>query len=484
MKTWLFIICVFFCTVATFSQSGIAINGHVFSLSNGDPIPDQKVFVVFESTAQPYVSSLEYQLTTGLGGSFNLTAPNIPNSIIPLEVLVYTYDCDFQRKGFMITFNQNNVSANGIDIAICMGPIHLPAQPLVSPAPDVSCPAFFKYQVNDSLKRNHLIEDYQWLINGSPAGSEQFAEGLFKNETNVIQLKQTYTDSLTGFIFDSIQIQKTILIPDSIFHIIGGNVMADGIPTTNGKAVLLAKSQNEYFVADTAEYEQYGYYYFTSAPRCNYSVRIIEADQSMVNSYIPTYLGSELHWDSAPFINLGCDYFSGNINLVSRQIGSGLGEITGTVSASDTEGFDVILYTENMTPFAYNTCQNGYFHFDFLPYGNYYLITEKFGIAPITGFVALSMSSPTANIELNAITNIDHYSNAAFSVFPNPADRFLQLQPATDEPVQIYSVDGRLVLEINASNGLIDVSSLENGLYYLHFMQDSEQISCSFVVAR
>ncbi|HPB03190.1 MAG TPA: hypothetical protein PLZ67_09570, partial [Bacteroidales bacterium] len=101
------------------AQKGIGIEGRIFSAENNAPVPGQKVFVVFESSAQPYVQNLHNELITSSNGSFSLSAPNIPNAIIPLDVMVYTYDCDFQRKGYLLTFNYNNVIGEDVNISVC-----------------------------------------------------------------------------------------------------------------------------------------------------------------------------------------------------------------------------------------------------------------------------------------------------------------------------------------------------------------------------
>lgn len=478
----IFTLAVFFTVSA---QKGIGLEGRIFSTENYSPVAGQQVFIVFESSAQPYVQNLNNIVHTAADGTFSFNAPNIPSSIIPLDVLVYTYDCDFQRKGYLLTYNQNNVWGDDIDISICMGPINMPAHPLQMAPFDNSCPAYFKAQVNDSLKRNYLLESYQWVKNDMQVGNDQTYEALMLDPTSNIKVTQIFTDSITGFVFDSIQINKTMNLPLSDFHIFGGTVFSGSYPTTTGEAVLLGRSNNNYFSIDTCHYSQYGYFYFPSVPRCNYTVRITEADNIMTNAAIPTYLGSEIRWETAEFISPSDDYFNANITLTGQLPNSGICDISGYVNTTDPAGYDVLLYTDNMTPFSFRHCgSDGYFHFTGIPYGNYVVFSEKFGVASVSQSVSLSMSNPSAYVSLNTITQIEEQETPVFSVFPNPAEDFIQLTAMPDGEIRILTVDGKEVLTVYSTNGMVDVRQLSAGMYFMQTNLDGQPVTIQFVVYR
>lgn len=480
----LFIFSLIFSLSVT-AQKWIGIEGRILSSDNGMPVPDQKVFVVFDQSAQPYVQNLNNQLITASDGSFHLYAPDIPSTIIPLQAMIYTYDCDFQRKGYLLTFNQNDIFAEDIDIPICMGPIHMPQQPLMVSPPDNSCPTFARIHVNDSLKRKYLLEDYSWTLNSAPQGNNETIDVFFSIQHNELQAVQTFTDSITGFVVDSLQLNRIFDMPPSDLHILGGNVLLNGGNTETGTAVLLGKSNNNYFVVDTVDYLQYGYYYFTALPQCNYTIRIIEADWNMAGSSIPTYLGSALHWESASYITLTDDYFSGNITLTPKQSGLGSGEINGAINAVEPEGFDVILYSDNMSPFAFCPCSsNGDFHFGELPYGNYYLYTEKFGISSLIGYASLTQSGPSAYVTFDAATQIEEPESNTFNIYPNPASDKIRVNQAFKNEIRIYSTDGKLVLSAFSQDGMLDVSGLEEGLYFLRTVSDEKPVTISLIIAR
>jgi len=480
MRVYSTFILVFFLTLSVFPQKGISLSGRILS-ETGQAVADQTVFVVFEQSAAPYVT-LNHQLITNSNGFFSISTSYLPDAIFPLELKVYTYDCDYQRKGYLATYPQNNLSGT-VNISVCVGPSQLPPNPILVTPPDPSCPGFLQVSTNPGINRNYLKEFREWTLNNEPKGHDPSFQSLLQQPNNLLKLNLTYVDSLTGFPFDSLQMSLPVNLPDTIFHILGGNVLINGTTTNIGKAVLLGQSGNHFFVADTTAYTQYGYYYFVNAPTCKYSVRIIEADDAMINEAIPTYLGGALHWNSSPFMPFNDDCYNANLNVVPQQISSGSGEIFGQLFSADSRYYDVILYTQDMTPFSYAECSpDGHFHFQFLPFGTYYMYSEKFGVEPVSASVSLSISNPTASVILSPTAGFELYEEKSVSIFPNPADRLINIEPAPGANVQIFSADGRLVLETTGETTQIDVSSLDNGVYHMQYYVESELFSASFVV--
>lgn len=467
------------------AQKGIGLEGRIFSAENNAPVPGQKVFVVFESSAQPYVQNLHNELITSSNGSFSLSAPNIPNAIIPLDVMVYTYDCDFQRKGYLLTFNYNNVIGEDVNISVCTGSIQLPADMMVSQPADNTCPSFARIYASDSLKRSYLHESYQWTINDIYQGSGNSIDAFFTNEQNIVKLTQTFTDSITGFVVDSIQLHENFDIPAAASYILGGNVLLDGNNTTYGTAVLLGRSNNDYFIIDTASYQQYGYYYFTALPRCNYSVRIIESDGNLHSNSVPTYLGSVLQWETASYLNLTSDDYCANITLPAQQTGTGIGEISGIINSDDPSGYDALLYSNNMTPYSFRHCgTDGYFSFSGIPFGSFILVSEKYGVSSISQSITLSASNPSAFITFSPTTQMNEQEAIVFSVFPNPADDYIILSNKPESEIHIYTIEGKEIMMVPSMDKTIDIRQLRAGMYFLQTMLDGQIATIQFVVSR
>lgn len=79
----------------------------------------------------------------------------------------------------------------------------------------------------------------------------------------------------------------------------------------------------------------------------------------------------------------------------------------------------------------------------------------------------------------------DFNTTSELQVFPNPAKNTLSLQTSeTIEKLEIYSIAGNLVLlKINPDLQL-DVSSLKNGLYFIHAQSMNKKYTSKFFVAR
>ena len=138
-----------------------------------------------------------------------------------------------------------------------------------------------------------------------------------------------------------------------------------------------------------------------------------------------------------------------------------------------------------MTPFSFRHCEtDGYFHFTGIPYGDYILFSEKFGIAPVSQYVSLSTSNPTAYVSLNAVTPIEESETVEFYVYPNPAEDYLQLSSTPESEIHILSIDGKKVLTINPADGIVDVKQLSAGMYFLQTSLDGQPVMVQFVIIR
>jgi len=446
------------------------------------PISNKKVFIVIESSAQPYLQNIHNLIYTESDGSFSFYTHYLPNNIFPLQVAAYTYDSNFKREGYLITFNQNNTACSHVDIHISTAAFNYPTHPIQLESGNCDCPAYLKANLNDSLKRNHLKEEFRWAINNKVVSTEQNYSTLLMQPNNSIEATIIFIDSITNIKYDSIQLQYSANLPASDFHVLAGTVFSGNFPTTSGEAILYGRCGNNYFNVDTCFYTQYGYYYFQSVPNCNYTIRINESDNSMSYNSIPTYLGSKIRWEEASFIKPAENCYNANITLQSQITNTGICEISGLVNNPDLSDYDILLFTENMMPFSYRKSGNdGYFQFSALPYGNYFLVSEKYGCPSVSQYVTLSESNPTAFVSLNVNTSINEQNSYSVSVFPNPADDFIYFSPATTGEINIFSLDGKIVLTKEIKDNKVDISELNSGIYFAKFVINGQPAVARFM---
>jgi hypothetical protein len=79
-------------------------------------------------------------------------------------------------------------------------------------------------------------------------------------------------------------------------------------------------------------------------------------------------------------------------------------------------------------------------------------------------------------------TNVNEIGGSSVSVFPNPARTTLYLNGLSEiSSVSIFDLNGRLVLKPQITNNLIDVSSLENGIYLVKLSDKDGDFVVKFI---
>jgi hypothetical protein len=65
----------------------------------------------------------------------------------------------------------------------------------------------------------------------------------------------------------------------------------------------------------------------------------------------------------------------------------------------------------------------------------------------------------------------DHNFSGSNGMYPNPAKDVIYIETLVDdsETISIYDVRGQLILETSPQNKSIDISSLNEGIYIVHF---------------
>lgn len=112
--------------------------------------------------------------------------------------------------------------------------------------------------------------------------------------------------------------------------------------------------------------------------------------------------------------------------------------------------------------------------------GNAYL-TGSFSSSAINfGSTSLVNSSDSPDYfiaKLNSITGIDdEVFESGFSIYPNPANNFLQIKTSTNANIEIINMAGQSIIktEVSTNNATVDISILTPGVYFVKAFTEDE----------
>ncbi|NCD43416.1 MAG: PKD domain-containing protein, partial [Bacteroidia bacterium] len=201
---------------------------------------------------------------------------------------------------------------------------------------------------------------------------------------------------------------KTLTTPD--YWNIGGFLFAGDFPINNPNhqgdtaiAYLYKKLSAGLFLYDTLMFHKYGYYYFTSLLGGEYLLKMHLSNESLHSGdYFPGYFPKSLKWGDASILSVHSDIFDCDTRLVSQAtLSSGAGFITGRIVFKNDETkksitpVPVLLYDSRMNAITYViTDSNGFFCFDAIPFGCYYLYAESTGDFSSPSNICLNESTP------------------------------------------------------------------------------------------
>lgn len=450
------------------AQKGIGVNGYINDIQ-GNPIINQQILIAIDSSVYPYVQTLYHDIYSHPDGSFSFYEPNIPYSSFPLKVLVYTFDCEYEREGYEITFYYDNIIADSVFIEICTQTTNSHIDISIDTS-NQSCPTFTTLQNSGTTEWDHLYETFEWYNNGNLIGQGLERQYLFEEQYNEIELKAILKDSITGFIIeDNLSAVRNIIFPSDRFHILAGNIISDGIPINSGTAILLRECNSIYEFVDTLHFDTLGYYYFNNIPQCNYLVKVIDAYQSSSQlPIIPTYLSNGLQWEQCNHEFLLHDEYNKDINLCLKDNIFGHGQINGYIIPQPNIEYDVILYNASMEALSITRAYvDGIFYFNDLPYGNYILYSERYGYSSMSNTVNLNYDEPSAVVYLQNASGEEEFENQKLNLFPNPSSGLVYFNKSQVEYIEVYNTKGQLVLLDKNKESKIDISILEDGIYYI-----------------
>lgn len=79
------------------------------------------------------------------------------------------------------------------------------------------------------------------------------------------------------------------------------------------------------------------------------------------------------------------------------------------------------------------------------------------------------------------ILSQEDFENKKVSLYPNPVSDKLYWGNNFYDSVQIYSIQGELLLKQEASKGFVDVSTLKNGIYFIELIENNKPVFTKFL---
>ncbi len=311
-----------------------------------------------------------------------------------------------------------------------------------------------------------------------------------------------------------------------------GRVLNNGVPVQG--AVVLAISElinSTKHITDITHTESDGTFIFKGLYESDYLFYAIP-DTSIVGRLLPTYFVNKLDWQTAYSLTLEANTYHVEIELNSggMELPAGEGQISGKFNRPVLmTGFDFycqpwFTFTQqpfcnegvsNITIFLYNdklnkplkytlTDANGYFIFNNLPFGEYYIGAEKAGFETIkSSSISLSPSFPVRNditLRIADESKIRVYVPDAklpvsSQIYPNPTSSVVHIPidilDTGIELISVYNTMGQAVKQLKITPGsnntdfyTLDVSDLPDGLFLLLVMNAESSKTFSMIISR
>lgn len=304
----------------------------------------------------------------------------------------------------------------------------------------------------------------------------------------------------------NIQLQTS---PSTVPTIITGNV-GGYTPSTSGidtlRAILIEVQNGIWTPLDTvifADSSGISYFYFSTNSTGPYAVLTTLLTGNAAN-YAPTYHDNVTTWTaSTPF--------AGNpssntivLNTITLQPATGTGNgggsagggvfnglpFTGSVGMA---GMPVYLQDVNGNILkVLHSRTDGSYNFTNLPFGDYGMRVELFGVPSTAYMFSLSSNNPSLQVNFTLGTNgiaasIEEADLTVLGTYPNPAKDWVRLQlKAKDgqmQNIQLRDMQGRLMLEKNVQleSGLqeieLSLNGLSQGVYLLEISGSQKSVS-------
>jgi PKD repeat protein len=300
------------------------------------------------------------------------------------------------------------------------------------------------------------------------------------------------------------QIHYPILVGNPQRYNVWGRVYVGNLTTDKCIAYLYKEYQNGYIVpVDTVRLtsvsDTLGVYYFYQILEGTHKVKVLLPNTSThYEDYAPTYYGDNLFWNQAAYLNLFQDISLANIQMkeVNAPAG-GSSQISGSVYSGNTvlqkEGVQIMLLDGAQQVYDYTyTNSAGYYVFDDVPTGVYFVFAELTGLFSIPGQVNIGTYDTLSYVNImlskqQAVTSISkpqEDKQLQMKLYPNPARNTLWIQ--MDTPLkgsanyEVLNSLGQSMMRGHMEQGskfrMLEIQSLESGFYVLRFYNNSGEI--------
>jgi len=363
------------------------------------------------------------------------------------------------------------------------GPTGCEAQFAYSPEPPGS-PDSFRFV--DLSTGN--ISSWSWSFGDGTASDEQ-------NPLHVYPGPGIYSACLTITGNDCTDIFcQDIIISDTVYHQLYGQVFAGNFPLQAGTVMLFAANPNGGYTpfGEGWPIDSNGVYYFTLVPDGIYLIQAIPIDSG---GYLPTYFGDVINWQGATEVVLGIPDNPYNINLVPAGLMTpGPGSLSGQINIAGlrstlVDKINMLLMNDNGQAIGFsNVSSAGIFGFQSMDYGIYYLRAELSGVTCDNLKIEITVDKPHVDVILNFSGNsilgagdmnpLKH----VVSVYPNPVEDRLNISLNLPEPakfiIEICTFTGQVACRaeetFNKGQNLLSVSLYDfpAGIYTLRIYSD------------
>ncbi len=79
------------------------------------------------------------------------------------------------------------------------------------------------------------------------------------------------------------------------------------------------------------------------------------------------------------------------------------------------------------------------------------------------------------------ILSQEEFENKKVSLYPNPVSNKLYWGNKPYDTLQIYSIQGELLIKQEAGEGFVDVSLLKNGVYFIELIENNKRVFTKFL---